>query len=139
MLELQSIQKEQQRRELLLRIQKDVETPMETTVPLRKAIRSGTNQTDNLQHNNNRDTLHFDDDDDGNDDDIATTVADDIIVMKTEAITESSRNSTRNGAENGTGSATITVCIRQWPFKLFGRKILILCFNYFHYHSHKAL
>lgn len=104
MLELQSLRKEQQRREQLLKIQRDDDCPIEVTVPLRKGIRSGTNQTDELRLNNNRDTLHFEGD--ANDDDIGTTVADDIILMKGDSNNESTLSSFDN---SDTRSTTITV------------------------------
>lgn len=106
MLELQSLQKEQQRREQLLKLQKDYDFSVEVTVPLRKGIRRIANHSDELQMNNNRDTLHFDGD--ANDDDIGTTVADDIILMKTDMASESSIG--HDGTvDSGTRSATITV------------------------------
>lgn len=106
MLELQSLQKEQHRRELLLRIQKDDNRPIEVTVPLRKTIRSGTNHSDELRLNNNRDTLDFEND--ANDDDVGTTVADDIILMTSDTNNESTLSHT-NSADNESRSTTITV------------------------------
>lgn len=105
MLELQSLQKEQ-RREHLLRIQKDEHRPIEVTVPLRKTIRSGTNHSDELRLNNNRDTLDFEND--ANDDENGTTVADDFILMTSDTNNESTLSHT-NSADNESRSTTITV------------------------------
>lgn len=98
MLELQSIQKEQKRRELLAKLQKE-ENEAEVPMPLKKAIKNGTNPSDELRLNNNRDTLRFEND--TNDDDIGTTVADDIILMK--------MNANVAVVENESTSATLTV------------------------------
>lgn len=106
MLELQSLQKEQLRREQLLKIQKDDECAIKVTVPLRKGNRSGTDQTDELRLNNNRDTLHFDGD--ANDDDIGITVADDIILMKADSNSEK-MYSQMSSFDSSTRSTTITV------------------------------
>lgn len=101
MLELQTLQKEQQRRELLQKIQRD-EDPAE--VPVKRGI--STNQKDEHRLNNNRDTLHFESDASG--DDIGTTVADDIVLMRADANNESALNHT-NTLVRETSSATITV------------------------------
>lgn len=116
MLELQSLQKEQQHRELLYKIQREDDCSMEITVPLRKGItNSVTNQPDDdLRLNNNHDTLHFDND--VNDDEIGTTVADDFILMKTEANNDLTL-SRRNASENDRSSATITVRFRTINFQ----------------------
>ncbi|XP_031640152.1 sarcolemmal membrane-associated protein [Contarinia nasturtii] len=101
MLELQSLQKEQKRRDLLQMIQK--EEMAQADVPLRKVISSSggsTNQTDEIRLNNNRDTLHFDND--ANDDD--TTVADDIILMKTDADNGSTLNNTNTLVRDNSSS-----------------------------------
>ncbi|XP_055314376.1 sarcolemmal membrane-associated protein [Sitodiplosis mosellana] len=102
MLELQTLQKEQQRRELLHKIQRDVDDSAE--VPVKRGI--STNQSDELRLNNNRDTLHFDND--ANDNDIGTTVADDIILMKTDANNEESALNHTNTLVRDTSSATVT-------------------------------
>lgn len=120
MLELQSLQKEQQRHEQLLKIQQDDGCAIEVTVPLRKvAIRSGTNQNDDHDHsangndaahrfNNNRDSFHFEND--ANDDDIGTTVADDIVLVKGDQNNGSTLTHHANHVENvDTRAATITV------------------------------
>lgn len=109
MLELQSLQKEQQRRDLLYKIQRDDECSTEITVPLRKVVtNSGTNHPDDeLRLNNNRDTLHFDND--VNVDEIGTTVADDFILMKADSSIDDATLSRRNASEYNTSSATITV------------------------------
>lgn len=115
MLELQSLQKEQQRHEQLLKIQQNDECSVEVTVPLRKVatVKSGTNQQndgdgDARRLNNNRDSFHFENDA-NNDDDVGTTVADDIIVVKGDRNNESTL-SHGNHTENDTNnSAMITV------------------------------
>lgn len=105
MLELQSIQKDQKRRELLAKIQRDADS-VEVTVPLRKGIQiCGTNSVDELRSNNNRDTLQFEND--AIDDDTGTTVADDIILMNTNTNT----NANVGVVENESTSATVTVMI----------------------------
>lgn len=111
MLELQSLQKEQQRREQLLKLQKDYDVSVE--VPIRKGIRSGTNHSDELQTNNNRDTLRFQID--ANDDDIGTTVADDIILMKTDMASELSIGHDET-LDSKVRSATVTVRKYFAPF-----------------------
>lgn len=111
MLELQSLQKEQKRRDLLQMIQKEEMNSADVTVPLRKVINSSdcggsTNQTDEIRLNNNRDTIHFDND--GNDDDMSTTVADDIVLMKSEANNDSMLNHT-NTLVRDNSSSKVTV------------------------------
>lgn len=105
MLELQSIQKDQKRRELLAKIQRDDDS-IEVTVPLRKGIQiCGTNPADELRSNNNHDELQFEND--AIDDDTGTTVADDIILMNTNTNT----NANVGVVGNESTSATITVMI----------------------------
>lgn len=116
MLELQSLQKEQQRHEQLLKIQQHDECSVEVTVPLRKVatVKSGSNQNndgddDAAVHrlNNNRDSFHFENDA-NNDDDVGTSLADDIIVVKGDRNNESTLRH-GNHMENDTNSAMITV------------------------------
>lgn len=120
MLELQSLQKEQQRHEQLLKIQQDDECSIEVTVPLRKVAantaataKSGGDDAAACRLNNNRDSFHFENDANNDDDDVGTTVADDIVLVKGDRNNESTL-SHRNRAENDTNSATITVNI--WHF-----------------------
>lgn len=123
MLELQSIQKEQKRRELLAKLQKE-ENSAEVPMPLKKAIKNGTNPSDELRLNNNRDTLRFEND--TNDDDIGTTVADDIILMK--------MNANVAVVENESTSATLTVIYCCFLMRFYILKNINFLIN-----SHKIL
>lgn len=109
MLELQSLQKEQQRRELLHKIQKIDESTTDVLVPL-KGISSSVHHTDELRLNNNRDTHHFEND---ANDEFGTTVADDIIHMKSDVKQESSLSCGQASAERDFITTTTTITVRK--------------------------